>query len=238
MLKKRINGLETEEDEVYFNVKQNATIVLHAEDYYRTMIMGNEDSWNVRDRHMVDALDTVLGAAHPQGKAIIWAHNTHIGDYKYTDMVDEGQVNIGGLVRDKYGKENVALVGFGTFKGTVIASNSWGGEVKKLPVPSARKGSYDELFHQYCQKLKSEGCWVIFDHLEEEKKKEFLKLKGQRAIGVVYHPENESSGNYVPTVLGKRYDAFVFVDRTNALEPIIVDMKDETEIPETYPFNV
>jgi len=135
------------------------------------MIFGDEDSWNVRDRHMVDALDSALGTAYPQGKVIIWAHNTHIGDYRYTSMKDEGQVNIGGLVREKYGKENVALVGFGTFKGSVIASNSWGGEVKKLQVPSARKGSYDELFHQYCQELKSEGCWVIFDHLEEEKKK-------------------------------------------------------------------
>jgi erythromycin esterase len=238
VLKLRLDNIEDSEDEVLFNIKQNAQIVLNAESYYRTMIFGDENSWNVRDRHMMDTLDTIFKSLKPDGKAIIWAHNTHIGDYKYTSMVDEGEVNIGGLAREKYGEDNVALVGFGTHRGSVIASNKWGGKIKKLPVPSAMHGSYDDLFHNLCVKMNAPMCSVNFSELKkkEGEEEEFLKMKGQRAIGVVYHPAYER-GNYVPTVLCKRYDAFIFVDQTNALEPIIVTKPEEKEIPHDFGAN-
>lgn len=235
LLKGRINKMEAD-DEVLFNIKQNAQIVLNAETYYRTMMIGDDDSWNVRDRHMVDTLDLIFKGLHPEGKAIIWAHNTHIGDYKYTSMIDEGEINIGGLVREKYGDDNVALVGFGTHSGSVIASSKWGGKVKKLPVPPGIHGSFDDYFHKLCVELKAPICYVNFKDIPDKdpSKKDFLKTKGQRAIGVVYHPSYER-GNYVPTVIGKRYDWFIFIDETNALQPLILAPADESKIPEDFP---
>jgi erythromycin esterase len=235
ILKLRLDSLD-DTDEVLMNIKQNAQIVLNAESYYRTMILGDDDSWNVRDRHMVDTLDSIFKSLHPNGKAIIWAHNTHIGDYKYTSMADEGEINIGGLVREKYGEENVALVGFGTHRGTVIASNKWAGKIKNLPVPPGMKGSWDEYFHNICTAIKSPICSINFKELEDNDpyKEEFLKWKGQRAIGVVYHPAYER-GNYVPTVIGRRYDHLIFIDETKALEPLVVTKPDVKEIPHDFP---
>jgi len=238
LLKLRMTTTVTENDEFLMNMVQNATIVFNAENYYRAMMIGNEDSWNVRDRHMTDTLDTIFKSLYPQGKCIIWAHNTHIGDYRYTDMIDEGQINIGGLARERYGENNVALVGFGTYSGSVIASHKWGGKIKKFPVPPGRPGSYDESNHKICQLLKAPGFSMIFKELSEKNRKQFLEKKGQRAIGVVYNPEHETFGNYVPTILGKRYDAFICVDKTTALKPITTAPPDEKEIPETFPSTV
>ena len=60
---------------------------------------------------------------------------------------------------------------------------------------------------------------------------------GHRAIGVVYDPEFESRGNYVPTVLPKRYDAFVFIDETEALHPLHIEPQ-ELNPPDLYPWGV
>jgi len=238
LLKLRMDKITNKgDDEFLFNIKQNAKIVLNAEGYYRTMMIGDDDSWNVRDKHMVETLDSLF-ENNPDAKAIIWAHNTHIGDYKYTDMVDQGEINIGGLVREKYGEDNVALLGFGTHKGSVIASNKWGGKIEKMPVPPSIHNSYDNLFHSYCVDLKSPICSINFKELDDKDplKKEFLKTKGQRAIGVVYHPSYER-GNYVPTVIAKRYDYFIFIDETKALTPYITTAADEKEIPHDFPAN-
>src|SRR6185437_11568088 len=111
-----------------FNMQQNARIVSNAEQYYRAMLEGDATSWNVRDRHMVETLDALLRHKGETAKAIVWAHNTHIGDYHATDMVRSGYINLGGLARERYGIENVALVGFGTNEGQVMASHAWGGK--------------------------------------------------------------------------------------------------------------
>lgn len=232
ILKIRIDSIP-EDDEIMFNIKQNAKIILNAENYYRTMISADDKSWNIRDRHMAETLESIL-KVQENSKAIVWAHNTHIGDYRYTDMIDQGEVNIGGLGRDMF--KDVALVGFGTYKGSVIASNKWGGKIKKLPVPPGQIGSWDAYFHNICEQLNSKGCVVNFTELNSEEQKEFLARKGQRAIGVVYHPAYEF-GNYVPTVLGRRYDAFIFIDETNAVDHIDVTAPDRKEIPHDYPFN-
>ena len=234
LLKLRLEEIDGD-NEVLMNIKQNANIVLGAETYYRTMILGDDDSWNVRDRHMMDTLDNIFKGLHPEGKAIIWAHNTHIGDYKYTSMADEGEINIGGLVREKYGDDKVALVGFGTHRGSVIASSKWGGKIKKLPVPPAMSSSWDLYLHNICLGLKAPIISMNFQEMKKDgEDKEFMSWKGQRAIGVVYHPAFER-GNYVPTVLARRYDAFIFIDETNALEPVVVTKPDKKEIPHDFP---
>ena len=221
------------QEEAFFDALQNSRIVANAENYYRTMILGDEDSWNVRDRHMMETLEVLLSRyGEKNSKAIVWAHNTHIGDYRATSMKKHGQINIGGLARELLGEDQVKLVGFGTYEGEVIASHAWDGDIEIMPVPPAKPGSYDDLLHQAAVKSGLAQFWVDLD--EEPHSKTLEKIRGQRAIGVVYHPALERYGNYVPTQLSRRYNAFVFVDRTSPLSPLDKRFV-ESEIPETFP---
>ncbi|MBC7537405.1 MAG: erythromycin esterase family protein [Bacteriovorax sp.] len=222
-----------DQDEALFDAIQNARIVCNAENYYRAMVLAEEDSWNVRDTHMMDTLNMLLKHYGPDAKGIVWAHNTHIGDYRATDMLIHGQVNIGGLARQKYGKEKVALVGFSTYTGSVIASHSWDGPVQVLPIPKAIEKSVESEFHNAIPKVGSQDFYVLFDN--EPEFSPLVETRGQRAIGVVYHPPSEHRGNYVPTILSDRYDAFVFFDETRPLTPLKVEV-DYDKFPETYPY--
>lgn len=219
--------------DAYFDAEQNARIVANAENYYRTMVHGNEDSWNVRDRHMMDTLEILLQRYGGDAKGIVWAHNTHIGDYRATDMLAQGQINIGGLAREKWGEENVALVGFGTHEGSVIASHAWDGPIERLEVPPGKPGSFESAMHKASGAL---GENIFFLDLTDPTAKEgpITATRGHRAIGVVYHPAYESFGNYVPTALPYRYDAFLFFDRTSALNPLGQGFN-RADIPETWP---
>lgn len=192
----------------------NALAVKGAEDYYRTMIRHDAESWNVRDRHMVEALERLMAYHGPMAKAVVWAHNTHIGDARATDMADEGMVNVGQLLRETHDGD-VYSIGFGTYEGTVIAGRGWGRPFEEMKVPPAQSGSLEELLHRFepADKL------LLLDDAEQVLRESKL---GHRAIGVVYHPEYER-GNYVPTTLAERYDAFIFLDRTSALAPLAVE---------------
>lgn len=212
-------------EEMIFNVEQNAHVLKNAETYYRIMLRADALSWNVRDEHMMETLERLVDY-QGNGKAIIWAHNTHVGDARATSMAEEGMVNIGQLARERYGDDNVALVGFGSYEGSVIAARSWGAPMKKMRVPEARKDSWEYIFHE----MEGDGILIISDMLrgfENER-------RGQRAIGVVYHPEAEA-GNYVPTDLMNRYDAFIYIDWSEALSPLPIGFF-KPEIPETFPF--
>lgn len=216
----------------FFNTQQNARVVLNSEKYYRAMLSGDASSWNIRDTHMMETIEHLLQFHGANSKAIIWAHNTHIGDYHATDMIDNGYINLGGLAREKYGMENVALVGLSSFKGYVTAGNAWGSEEKIMPLPEARKGSYDEYFHQAALKMNSSQFLTTFDKLDPQST--LYRKLGQRAVGVVYQSEHESIHNYVPTQMANRYDSLIFVDETRALESIPSSVYKQ-EIPETYP---
>ncbi len=218
--------------EQLFDAKQNARVIANAENYYRTMITGGAESWNVRDTHMMDTLDNLLTLHGPSAKAIVWAHNTHIGDYHATDMLDNGYVNLGGLARERYGVENVFLLGFGTYQGEVTAGSSWAGVEKKMDLPKAKKGSIDDYFHQAAINMKSSQFATFFDQIDIHSS--LNRPLSQRAVGVVYDPAHESHVNYVPTVLAKRYDGFIFVDRTTALKSLPTTFA-SGEIPETWP---
>jgi erythromycin esterase len=217
----------------FYDVIQNARIIKNAERYYRAMITYDEDSWNVRDQHMLETLDSLLEHYGTKSKAIIWAHNTHIGDYRATSMVNHGQINLGGLAREKYGVEEVALIGFTTFTGKVIASHSWDGPIQVMSIPNAIEGSLEFALHEAIPKLHEQNFYLDFSLIRENSN--FLNVMGHRAIGVVYHPEHEHRGNYVPTIPAKRYDALVFFNETQALTPLDVKFRKE-QIPETYPF--
>lgn len=221
-------GPEPEDAESHFNAEQNAHAALGAERYYRTMIRGDGKSWNIRDEHMMDTFDRLLERHGPDSKAIVWAHNTHIGDARQTDMRQAGMFNIGQLARERHAGDGVVLVGFGSYAGSVIAGRKWGAPMERMDVPEARRASWEALLHEHLSK----DSLVLVDHLREVEEAE--EIRGHRAIGVVYNPEHERLGNYVPTNLPRRYDAFVFLDRTHSLHPLHPPVLEGP--PETYPW--
>jgi erythromycin esterase-like protein/predicted phosphoribosyltransferase/dienelactone hydrolase len=229
LLEMRVKNWAQDGDEL-FSSQQNARIVANAEAYYRAMLSADSSSWNIRDGHMMETLDRLFERAGEDAKAIVWAHNTHIGDYRATDMKAAGYVNIGGLARQSYGDENVALVGFGTYEGAVLAGLAWGAPEQVMPLPRAQEGSYEYAFHKVALKKNVDRFFIL---LEDEKHSPFAQRLGHRAVGVVYDPRHERRGNYVPTELSKRYDAFVFVDRSHALRSLHAVFI-HGEFPETW----
>jgi len=215
-------------DETRFLMEQNALVALNAERYYRAMVGFTESSWNIRDRHMAQTLGRLLNFHGPQSKAIVWEHNTHVGDARYTDMARSGEVNVGQLVRKEYGEENVFIVGFGSYGGSVIASRAWGAPMQKMTVPPAVAGSWEHMLHQMGPTDKI----ILSKDIRAEQG--LKKPVGHRAIGVVYDPRSEHRGNYVPSVIPRRYDAFVYLERTEALHPIPIPLS-ANEPPDLYP---
>jgi len=217
--------------EAYFEAEQNALVVKNAESYYRAMIRGGPESWNIRDRYMAETLDRLVRQHGPTAKVIVWEHNTHVGDARYTDMAEEGMVNVGQLARERHEAEGVVLVGFGSYRGGVIAGKGWGEPMRRVPVPPARRGSWEDVLHL----AGSDDKLLLFGGGLADS---LLEPRGHRAIGVVYRPEYEHHGNYVPTVLPRRYDAFLYIDQTRALRPLHVMAHLGGEVPETYPSGV
>lgn len=225
-------GVETYDhgrDDV-FSAEQNALVAKNAESYYREMVGSRADSWNVRDRHMDETLARL--DAHHDGDAggVVWAHNTHVGDARATDMESRGRLNIGQLARERAGRDAVALVGMGTHHGDVVAGDAWGASMEEREVPPARPGSYEDVFHRAAE---ADGL-LLMGELSEDPA--LSQPRGHRAIGVVYHPHAES-GNYVPTVLPDRYDAYVHLDETTALHPLDVHPSPEA-VPDLYPWGL
>lgn len=233
LLKLRLEEQNKDSDEL-FSAQQNAHIIANAESYYRSMLEANSSSWNIRDGHMMETLDRLLERSGEGGKAIVWAHNTHIGDYRATDMKANGYINLGGLARLSYGDENVALVGFGSYHGEVLASLAWGGLEKKMVLSPAKEGSYEDFFHKASLKDKVNQFYIIFN---EKNRDQFKHKIGHRAIGVVYDADHESRGNYVPTVLSERYNSFIYIDKTSALKSLRT-VSVRGEFPETWPSGV
>lgn len=205
-----------DEKESDLNVKINALVAKNAEDYYRAMVQSGEISWNIRDEHMVEAINEVRDYHGRDAKIIIWEHNTHIGDARATDMRREGMLNVGQVLREQNRPQDVFAVGFGTYSGTVIAADSWGVPFEKITVPPARINSWEEILHR-------SGATDKLLIFTDENRSQFDDWVGHRAIGVVYDPAYEAYGNYVPSKISRRYDAFVFIDQTKALSPLNID---------------
>jgi erythromycin esterase len=214
------------------STEQNAIITRNAEKYYRAMIRRGPASWNIRDQHMVATIQRLMKFHGETAKVIVWEHNTHIGDARATDMAREGMVNVGQLLREQYANEGVVAVGFGSYKGSVVAGRDWGDSMRKIKMPEAVEGSWEQLFHLAS---KGENRLLLMNQISTE---ECMSHPiGHRAIGVVYNPEQERFENYVPTILPKRYDAFIFLDETTALHPLHIQ-PDNKQTPETYPFGI
>mgnify|MGYP003333579022 CR=1 FL=1 len=202
-----------EDDEEAFAAVQNAEVAANAELYYRTMVRGDRASWNIRDQHMVGTVERVARHLGPGAKGLIWEHNTHVGDARATDMALAGMVNVGQLLRERHDPADVALVGFAGHRGTVLAASGWGEPERVLTVPEARQGSHEDLLHRAL------GRPAVIVFPDERTGPWLADRRGHRAIGVVYEPTQEG-GNYVPTVIGRRYDALIWLERTQALVPL------------------
>jgi erythromycin esterase-like protein len=229
-IRKNMAKYNTDPEDV-MSAEQNALVTVNAENYYRAMVRPGPYSWNIRDHHMVDTLNRLVQFHGIHSKAIVWEHNTHVGDARATDMASEGMVNVGQLVNQQHYHHGVYSVGFGSYTGTVMAGHEWGDKMKVMHQPAAIPGSWEFILHQLDAKNR-----IVF--MNEKMKKELgHKEFGHRAIGVVYNPQYEYLGNYVPSKMTDRYDAFVYLDETTALHPLHIK-PDGHQMPETCPFGL
>ena len=223
------------QDEFFF-AEQNARLVLSAERYYRSMFRGRVESWNLRDLHMAETLDALVTHINAQGrtaKVAVWAHNSHLGDARATYMADYGELNVGQLVRERYGREAV-LVGFTTYEGTVTAASDWDGPAERKRVRPALEDSYESSFHhadipKFLLPLRDTDPETIA----------FRDSRLERAIGVIYLPRTERQSHYFQARLSDQFDAVIHFDETSALQPLERQALWETgEPPETFPTGV
>ncbi|TWO71745.1 erythromycin esterase family protein [Caenimonas sedimenti] len=221
-----------ERDETFF-AQQNARLVRNAEEYYRSMFGSRVSSWNLRDSHMVETLQALdkhlrMGGAAP--RIAVWAHNSHLGDASATEMGDQGEWNVGQLVRDRFPGE-ATLVGFSTHHGWVTAATEWDEPPQRKRVREGLAGSWEAAFHR----AGGERCWLPLRG-EARSREVFLKRRLQRAIGVIYRPGTERQSHYFHTRLADQFDAMIHIDETHALEPLDKEERWVTgEAPETYP---
>jgi erythromycin esterase-like protein len=225
-----------QDGEAFFDAAQNARIVRAAERYYRIMYRCGAESWNLRDRHMFDTLKASLEAGGSDAKAVVWAHNSHIGNAAATAMGWQGEFNIGELCRAAFGDDAV-LVGFGTDRGTVAAADDWDGEMRVKAVLSARPDSWEYAFR------KSGAARSLTDWrrgagtaARRQLAEALSEPRQERAIGVVYRPQSEFLSHYFEAVLADQFDAYVSFEETRAVTPLAAERPHGA--PETYPFGL
>jgi erythromycin esterase-like protein len=218
----------------YFVAEQNARVVRDAEAYYRAMFRGGAESWNLRDRHMMGTLESLIdhtGRAGRPGRAVVWAHNSHLGDARATGLATRGELNLGQLARERFG-DACCAVGMTTHDGEVTAAHEWDEPAALRTVRPSLSGSYERVFHET-------GLGVFMLSLSTP---EVARALGgprlERAIGVLYRPETERASHYFPARLPEQFGLLVHVDRTRALEPLEKWGRHEVDLPETYPTGV
>ncbi|MBW3635156.1 MAG: erythromycin esterase family protein [Armatimonadetes bacterium] len=215
-LQRAYNAAQSRKDE-WFSALQNARVVKNAEEYYRVSYRGGESSWNLRDRHMADTLDALLahlGTPSKPAKVVVWAHNSHVGDARYTSMGESGELNVGQLMRQRH-PSSTFLLGFTTYSGTAMAATEWDAPGQVQRVRPALPGSFGALFHD---------TGVKNFLLPLRGKNELVLSKSEprleRAIGVVYLPQTERQSHYFEARMSKQFDAVIHLDLTNAVTPL------------------
>lgn len=216
-----------------FDAEQNARLVMNAEAYYRSMYLSDVSSWNLRDRHMMATLNELEhhlvrhGIERP--KIVVWAHNSHLGDARATEMGQRGELNLGQLVRERHGAE-AFLIGFSTHCGSVTAASDWDGAAERKLVLPSRDDSYEGLMHE----VGIDRFMLVLRGASRQ-----AQLLGvprlQRAIGVIYRPETERQSHYLLTRLPQQFDALIHIDMARAVEPLERNAEWSIEAPETYP---
>src|SRR5690606_19465820 len=220
-------------DELFY-AQQNARVAQNAEAYYRSMFGDRNESWNLRDTHMMETLQALCthleSAGRGPAKVVVWAHNSHIGDARATEMGQQGELNLGQLARERFGQNRVALVGFTTHTGTVTAASTWGGSASARTVLPSLPDSFERLFHDSGVGnfvLDARAVNLVFGDLQ----------RLERAIGVIYLPATERLSHYFSSRIAQQFDMVVHLDQTSALQPLdastVCHGLDET--PDTYP---
>jgi erythromycin esterase-like protein len=237
LLQKQVDCLGAECEE-WLDAAANARLVKDAEAYYRVMYQGSAESWNLRDQHMFDTLNMILDAKGPNAKAIVWAHNSHIGNAAFTDMgMNRGELNIGQLVKEKWA-DRARLIGFGTHAGTVAAADDWDEPMKVKRVRPSLPESHERMSHD------SGVPRFLLDLREGEVgrdlRKDLMEPRLERFIGVIYRPETERWSHYSEAILPKQFDAWVWFDETSAVTPLAGERRpgEHREVEETYPFGL
>ncbi len=231
LLEKRRAYAESD-GERFLDAVQNARLVANAERYYRIMYYGSRASWNLRDTHMFETLKTLLGFHGAGSKAIVWAHNSHVGDASATEMSARGETNIGELCRREFGTA-VYSIGFGTNSGTVAAASNWEAPMETKNVSPALPQSYERLCHEtgserFFLKLRAPIATDLAQGLS--------KPRLERAIGVIYRPETELQSHYFEATLPRQFDEYVWFDKTRAVTPF--ETEELEDMPDTYPFGL
>ncbi|MDX8451180.1 protein-L-isoaspartate(D-aspartate) O-methyltransferase [Mesorhizobium sp. VK9D] len=218
--------------ESYLDAAQNARLIASAERYYRIMYYGGAESWNLRDSHMFETLQHLLEAQGPNAKAVVWAHNSHIGDARYTEMgTARDELNIGQLCREHFGRQ-AALIGFGTHTGTVAAATNWDGDMEVKQVRPSHRDSYERLCHDAGVQR-----FLLDPRRDEALRRRLLEPRLERFIGVIYRPETELVSHYAEASLPHQFDAFVWFDETSAVMPLGPEHA-RKGVPDTYPFGL
>lgn len=210
-----------------FDAEQNARVVANAEEYYRSMFRGGRESWNLRDSHMYETLQTLLELDGEDSKIVVWAHNSHLGDARATEMGQRGEHNIGQLAREDYGNAAYSI-GFGTHTGTVAAADDWGGPVKQKGVNESEPGSHEWTCHQ-----SGHPNFLLPLRPAREKRIDFGEAL-ERAIGVIYRPESELVSHYFDARLEAQFDEYIWFDFSKAVSPLSREVA--PEFPEHHPF--
>jgi protein-L-isoaspartate(D-aspartate) O-methyltransferase len=231
LLEKRL-AYAARDGERFFDAVQNARLVANAERYYRIMYYGSRASWNLRDEHMFTTLKNLLAFYGTASKAIVWAHNSHVGDSAATEMASRGEHNIGHLCRQEFG-DNAYLVGFGTNSGTVAAASDWDGLMEIKKVQPALPKSYERLCH-----ATGHACFTLGlrNRADLTGAQGLGKPQLERAIGVIYLPETERASHYFQAILPRQFDEYIWFDETHAVTPF--DTSELAGLPDTYPFGV
>lgn len=211
-----------------FDAEQNARIIMNAERYYRSVYRGPAESWNVRDRHMFETLLELLELHGADSKAIIWAHNSHIGDATATEMSRHGELNLGQLCREHFGEE-AGLIGMGTHGGAVAAARAWDQPVEIRQINESLEGSHERLCHdtgvsRFSLNLRDAPIDVKLTLKEE---------RLERAIGVIYRPETERHSHYFHARLAPQFDGWIWIDQTQAVTPLVGEQAER--LPATHP---
>ena len=223
-----------DDTESFLDATQNARLVAAAEQYYRIMYYGGAESWNLRDTHMFETLQHLIEARGAHAKAVVWAHNSHIGDARFTEMGNlREELNIGQLCREHFGEE-AALIGFGTHTGTVAAASEWGGDMEIKRVRQSHRDSYERLCHD-------SGVGRFLLDLRPDRhntlRRRLLQPRLERFIGVIYRPDTERLSHYADASLPQQFDAFVWFDETSAVTPLGPEHA-RAGAPDTYPFGL
>ncbi len=231
LLERRLD-YEARDGASFLDAAQNARLVKSAERYYRILYYGGAESWNLRDSHMFETLKHLLEARSADAKAVVWAHNSHIGDARATEMgAVRGELNIGQLCRERWG-DAAALIGFDTYTGTVAAATDWGGEMEVKRVRPSREDSYERV-------CRDAGVprFLLDMRRDERLGRRLMEQKLERFIGVIYRPETELMSHYADASLPQQFDAWVWFDETQAITPLGREHRREG-VPDTYPFGI